>query len=102
MKIVPWKEFLELCGAREIPEDLGRFDGETTERQKERLRRLGIGYDRLNRHKADIVICVAEARARKHLATPGQLQMLRKLGRSNVRDITFDDARRIIGDSFHW
>ena len=102
MKIVPWQEFIELADAREIPEELGRFDGDITNRQKERLHKLGIGWSELNKHKADIVIRVAEYRMNRGLATPGQLQMLRKLGRSNVNKVLFNEAKHIIGDSFHW
>lgn len=102
MKIVPWREFLELADAREIPEELGRFDGDITSRQKERLHKLGIGWNGLNKYTANIVIRIVEERKNKGLATPGQMQMLRKLSRSNVSNVSFNDARQIIGDSFHW
>jgi len=104
MTIVNSKEFLELAGAPEIPEGLGRYDSRPlTQDRKDRLRKRGIGYSDLeNCRQADRVLSVADYRMRKGLATPGQMRMLRKLGVSDIATRTFDEARFIIGDSYHW
>ena len=104
MTIVNSKEFLELAGAPAIPEELGRYDSKPiTQDRKDKLHRRGIGYSDIdNCRKADRVLCVADYRMKKGLATPGQMRMLRKLGVSDIKSKTFEEARFIIGDSYYW
>jgi len=103
MTIVPYKEFIELAGAAEIPEDLGRFDKAITEAQKAKLRKRGIGTTGIDSsRKADRILCVADYRFKRGLATPGQMRTLRKLGVPDIGKKTFAEATAIIGNSAHW
>lgn len=103
MKTINYKEFIELAGARPIPDELGQFSKPITEAQKEMLRKRGIGFSGINNcHKADVVLSVANYRMKKGLATPGQMQMLRKLGVPDVGKKTFEEAKDIIGYSYYW
>ena len=107
MTIVNPREFFELAGIRfYMPERYmlpGRMKEPISQAQKDLLHKLGIGVKELQwKGHADRVISIALARKTKGLATPGQMRMLRKLGRSNTKDTTFADAKAIIGDSHHW
>ena len=104
MTIVNPKEFLELAGAPEIPEGLGRYDSRPlTQDRKVKLHKRGIGYSDIeNCRQADRVLSVADYRMRRGLATPGQMMMLRKLGVPDIKNKTFEEASFIIGDSYHW
>jgi hypothetical protein len=74
-----------------------------TQAQKDLLHKMGIGYEGLLwKGHASRVIDVAMNRRKKGLATPGQMRMLRKLGIGDIPNKSFDDARNIIGDSYHW
>lgn len=107
MTIVNPREFFELAGITffmpekyMLPEGMR---GPITQAQKDLLHKLGLGLDELLcKGHANRIISIALDRKNKGLATPGQMRMLRKLGRNNIKDATFSDARDIIGDSHHW
>lgn len=107
MTIVNPKEFFELAGVRfYLPERYmlpGSMKDPITQAQKDLLHKMGIGYEGLLwKGHASRVIDVAMTRRKNGLATPGQMRMLRKLGISDIPNKSFDDARYIIGDSYHW
>ena len=97
MDIVNYKDFLRMAKVNvRIPTKLElkgkQADGTTSEQQKT-LRKFGIGFTGLiYKKQAMIVIDIAIQRAKKHLATPGQMRALEEDGIPDVHKRTFKEA----------
>ena len=101
MTIVNYKEFFELANIKiNIPELNtmgGKYRDGATNKQKQFLHKLGVGWTGLAyKGQITIVIDAALDRERKGLATPGQMRKLRNLGLRDVSKITFKDAADIL------
>jgi len=97
MTTVNYKEFFRMIGIeRELPNKYGlkgRMCDGITVSQQIALRNLGIGTTGIKyKGQASIVLDLAIGRAKRHMATPGQMKKLEQLGFQKVGEFTYSEA----------